>query len=177
LLIYLSPIFSGDKVYEVVGTIVDIKNRKKAETLAKQMAYFDFLTQLPNRRYLQEKVNQFIFEHEMENKSFAVMFIDIDRFKNINDSMGHSAGDQLLIQLAQRLQKNIRSEDFVSRLGGDEFIILLANVNRNEAEEYAKKVVHELTKPFNHRNLEVYIRPSIGISMFPNDGIDYDSII
>ena len=177
LLIYLSPIFSGDKVHEVVGTIVDITNRKKAENLAKQMAYFDFLTQLPNRRYLQEKVNQFIFEHEMENKSFALMFIDIDRFKNINDSMGHSAGDQLLIQLAKRLQAVVRKEDFVARLGGDEFIVLFPRVDRTEAEKIAKEIVNHLSRPFNHRNSEVFIRPSIGISLFPQDGIDYDTLI
>src|SRR5690625_1186643 len=177
LLIYLSPIFARDKVHEVVGTIVDITNRKKAENLAKQMAYFDFLTQLPNRRYLQEKVNQFIFEHEMENKSFALMFIDIDRFKNINDSMGHSAGDQLLIQLAKRLQAVVRKEDFVARLGGDEFIVLFPRVDRTEAEKIAKEIVNHLSRPFNHRNLEVFIRPSIGISLFPQDGIDYDTLI
>lgn len=177
LLIYLSPIFEGDKVIEVVGTIIDITNRKKAENLAKQMAYYDFLTQLPNRRYLQEKAEKFIFQHEMNYKTFALMFIDIDRFKNINDSMGHSAGDQLLVQLSGRLQKIIRKEDFVARLGGDEFIILLPDVTENEAREHAKKIVKHLKQSFKHRNLEIYIRPSIGISMFPTDGMDYDSLL
>lgn len=177
LLVYLSPIFEEDEVVEVVGTIIDITNRKKAENLAKQMAHYDFLTQLPNRRSLQETTESFIFEHEMSSESFAVMFIDIDRFKNINDSMGHSAGDQLLIQLSQRLQSIIREEDFVARFGGDEFIILLPRVNREEAEAYAKEIVKQLTKPFNHRNLEVFIRPSIGVSLFPKDGIDYDTIL
>mgnify|MGYP001175449248 FL=1 len=177
LLIYLSPIFSGDDVEEVVGTIVDITNRKKAENLAKHMAYYDFLTQLPNRRYLQEKVEQFIFEHEMNNQSFALMFIDIDRFKSINDSMGHSAGDQLLIQMAKRLQSIVRQEDFIARLGGDEFIILFPNIDREKIETIANNLVEELSHPFQHRHLEIFIRPSIGISLFPKDGIDYDTLI
>jgi len=177
LLIHLSPIFEGEDVIEVVGTIIDITNRKKAENLAKQMAYYDFLTHLPNRRYLQERAEELIFHHEIEYKTFALMFIDIDRFKNINDSMGHSAGDQLLVQLAGRLQSIVRKGDFVARLGGDEFIVLIPDVTPEQAEEQAKKIIKQLKRPFIHRNLEIYIRPSVGISMFPNDGIDYDSLL
>lgn len=177
LLIYLSPVFEGGKVREVVGTIVDITNRKKAENLAKQMAYYDFLTQLPNRRFLQEKAEELIYEHELNNASFAILFIDIDRFKSINDSMGHSAGDQLLIQLAKRLQDIVREDDFVARLGGDEFIVLLQKVTREEVEAHVNRIVSELKEPFNHRNLEVFVRPSIGISIFPQDGIDYETVL
>lgn len=177
LLVHLSPIYEANQVREVVGTIVDITNRKKAENLAKQMAYYDFLTNLPNRRYLQKKADEFIFEHESNSSNFAVMFIDINRFKNINDSMGHSAGDQLLIQIAQRLQKIVRKDDFVARLGGDEFIVLFPNVNREEAEVLVKHVVKNIKAPFKNRDLEVFISASIGISIFPHDGNDFDSII
>lgn len=177
ILVYLAPIFEDGEVVEVVGTIIDITNRKRAEDIARKMAYFDFLTQLPNRRYLQEKAEEFIFEHEINQKSFAVMFIDIDRFKNINDSMGHSAGDQLLVQLSKRLQSAIRKEDFIARHGGDEFVVLINNVDEKETHHYAGKIVKELKKPFNYRNLEIFVRPSIGISMFPRDGIDFDSLL
>src|SRR5690606_33228939 len=177
ILVYLAPIFEDGEVVEVVGTIIDITNRKRAEDIARKMAYFDFLTQLPNRRYLQEKAEEFIFEHEINQKSFAVMFIDIDRFKNINDSMGHSAGDQLLVQLSKRLQSAIRKEDFIARHGGDEFVVLINNVDEKETHHYACKIVKELKKPFNYRNLEIFVRPSIGISMFPRDGIDFDSLL
>ena len=177
LLVYLSPIFEKDKVVEVVGTIIDITNRKRAENIARQMAYYDFLTQLPNRRYLQKKAEEFIFDHEINRKTFAVMFIDIDRFKNINDSMGHSAGDQLLVQLAKRLQSTLRNEDFIARHGGDEFVVLLSNVTEEEVHHYADQMVKQLKKSFNFRNLEIFIRPSIGISMFPRDGIDFDSLL
>lgn len=177
LLVYLSPIFEDGEVVEVVGTIIDITNLKRAENVARQMAYYDFLTQLPNRRYLQEKAEEYIFDHEIERKSFAVMFIDIDRFKNINDSMGHSAGDQLLAQLSKRLQSVIRKEDFIARHGGDEFVVLLHDVTEDDVKLYANKIVKELKKPFNYRNLEIFVRPSIGISMFPRDGIDFDSLL
>src|SRR5699024_6111217 len=160
LLVHLSPIYEANQVREVVGTIVDITNRKKAENLAKQMAYYDFLTNLPNRRYLQKKADEFIFEHESNSSNFAVMFIDINRFKNINDSMGHSAGDQLLIQIAQRLQKIVRKDDFVARLGGDEFIVLFPNVYREEAEVLVKRVVKNIKAPFENRDLEVFISAS-----------------
>lgn len=179
LLVYLSPIFDEDKeeVVEVVGTIIDITNRKRAENIARQMAYYDFLTQLPNRRFLQEKAEEFIFEHEINRRQFAVMFIDIDRFKNINDSMGHTAGDQLLVQLSKRLQGVIRKDDFIARLGGDEFVVLLNNVTEETVVHYADEIVKALKQPFNYRNLEIFIRPSIGISMFPRDGIEFDSLL
>lgn len=177
LLIYLSPIFEDEEVKEVVGTIIDITHRKKAESLAKQRAYYDFLTKLPNRRYIQKKLEQLISEHQIKGASFAVLFIDIDRFKVINDSMGHSAGDDLLIQFAQRLLSTVRTSDFVARFGGDEFIVLLPEVTREETERLAQKIAYDLSLPFFYRKRKVTVRASIGISLYPKDGIDADAMI
>lgn len=177
ILLYLSPISQDGEVIEVVGTVIDISNRKNAENLVRKMAYYDFMTNLPNRRYLQEHAENLLLKHLTENETCALVFIDIDRFKTINDSMGHAAGDELLIEFAKRLKILVSKDDIVARLGGDEFIILLPYVNEEEATSIVEHIVQNLKDPFQCRNIELYITPSIGISMFPRDGSDYETLL
>lgn len=177
ILLYLSPISQDGEVIEVVGTVIDISNRKNAENLVRKMAYYDFMTNLPNRRYLQEHAENLLLKHLTENETCALVFIDIDRFKRINDSMGHAAGDELLIEFAKRLKILVSKDDIVARLGGDEFIILLPYVNEEEATSIVEHIVQNLKDPFQCRNIELYITPSIGISMFPRDGSDYETLL
>lgn len=177
-LIYLSPIFENETVVEVVGTATDITGHKDAEKLVKHMAYYDHLTGLPNRRVFQKKVNEVLEHAESEHDTFAVMFIDLDRFKNINDSLGHSVGDQLLVLVGERLRQCVRSkEDIVARLGGDEYVILLPSAQASLTEAVALRIVEEMSKPFIIYNHEIFVSSSIGISLFPEDGNDYDTLM
>lgn len=175
-LIYLSPIMENDEVLEVVGTATDISERKNAEILVEHMAYYDYLTELPNRRLFKKKVEEAIKQAKIENNSFALMFIDLDRFKNINDSMGHSMGDQLLLEVGKRLKNYVREDDIVGRHGGDEFVVLLPDTTKSEAEAVANRIIHGFSKPIYLKNIEVFIRPSIGISRFSVDGNTYDQL-
>lgn len=176
-LIYLSPIFEKDKVIEVVGTTIDITDRKEAEKLIEHMAYYDYLTGLPNRRLFQLKAQEVIMQAQKNDELFAVLFIDLDHFKNVNDSMGHLVGDKLLKIVGERLEKCVRQNDFVARLGGDEYAILLTSVHLAEVEKVAARIVDNISQSFNFENLEVFVTPSIGISMFPQDGYDYDTLV
>ena len=106
-----------------------------------------------------------------------MLFIDLDRFKNINDTMGHAIGDQLLKVVGQRLKNCIREEDFVARLGGDEFVILLASTQHHEVEAIATRILEDISRAFQFGNHDVYVTPSIGISNFPEDGQDYDTLM
>ena len=176
-LIYLSPIFENDSVIEVVGTATDITEHKEAEQLVEHMAYYDHLTGLPNRRIFQKQVNEVIEHSEQANEAFAIMFIDLDRFKNINDSLGHAVGDHLLILVGERLKQSVRKEDVVARLGGDEYVILLPDAPASITEAVATRIVEEMSKPFIIHNHEIYVSSSIGISLFPQNGIDYDTLM
>lgn len=176
-LVYLSPIFEGGKVTEVVGTAIDITERKKAEEIIERMAYYDFLTDLPNRRFFEQKVNEAIEQTNLKDDSFAVMFLDLDRFKNINDTMGHAIGDQLLVAVGERLKNVVRKGDIVGRHGGDEFVILLHSIKVAEVEKVAKRVISGLTESFLLNKSEVFVSTSIGISIYPEDGTDYNTLI
>ncbi len=169
-LVYLSPIIQENQVVEVVGTAIDITERKKSERLINHMAYHDSLTGLPNRAFLHELMTEMIQKENNENEMFAVLFIDLDRFKNINDTLGHRMGDRLLIAVSERLLDSIDEEHIASRLSGDEFVILLPNSDEVIAAKIAKRIIDQLSRPFLIGNNELYITPSIGISMFPQDG-------
>ena len=176
-LLYLSPIFENREVVEVVGTATDITQRKETEKLVEHMAYYDYLTELPNRRLFQMKAIEAIELAGRKKEPFALLFIDLDRFKNINDTMGHAIGDQLLKVVGQRLKNCIRKEDFVARLGGDEFVILLASTQHHEVEAIATRILEDISRSFQFGNHDVYVTPSIGISNFPEDGQDYDTLM
>ncbi|PIC70496.1 PAS domain S-box protein [Sporosarcina sp. P16b] len=176
-LVYLSPIFEGENVVEVVGTASDITDRKEAERLVEHMAFHDHLTGLPNRRLLKQTVEDLIETRVNNQDPFALLYMDLDRFKNINDSMGHYVGDQLLKAVSRRLQTLVRQNDLVGRLSGDEFLILCSSMTKQGAQMVAQRIVDEVSKSFLIDYLEIFIAPSIGISMFPDDGAEYDTLI
>lgn len=175
-LIHLSPIFHKDRVTEVVGTISDITDRKKAEEKVKRMAYYDFLTDLPNRHLSERKIQATIQEAKNKDKTFAVISIDLNRFKYINDSMGHTTGDLLLKKVGQRIKSIIREEDVVGRQGDDEFLILLPNLNKQEAEIIANRIMKGLTMPFSLQGMDVFVNSNLGISMYPQNGLTYNEL-
>ncbi len=154
-----------------VGIFTDITERKEAEDKLRQLAHFDPLTHLPNRSLFIDRLKEAVELTIRLNKRIAVMFLDLDRFKIVNDTLGHQAGDHLLIEVAHRLEACIRSTDTVARLAGDEFTIILSNLdNPQEAALVAKKILAAFNPPINLDGREVFISASIGISIFPEDG-------
>lgn len=155
----------SEKSLKLDGIVHDISDRKKAEEALRHAAHHDSLTGLLNRAHFMEKLNGAIFQScQNQNKNFAVLFIDLDRFKTVNDSLGHLCGDQLLIQVGKILCKNIRPWDIVARLGGDEFIILLENINDpKEAVIASDRIQEQLCQPFCLEDKYVCISASIGI--------------
>ena len=162
----------------IIGTLQDVTKRKKAEDLNKYLAYHDPLTDLPNRRLFQEKLEQALVISKTLQQKLAVMYLDLDRFKYVNDTLGHPVGDKLLKQISTRLKEILGKNDLLARLGGDEFAILLPNVlNINQIIECSKEIIKSLEDPFFIQNYELFITASIGISIFPNDGEDSETII
>ena len=160
------------------GVARDISSRKKAEKLITFQAYHDLLTKLPNRAMLLDRLDLAIKQSVRSNETLIVMFLDLDRFKLINDSFGHVVGDQLLVEVADRLKQEIRTGDTLARLGGDEFMLLLPQpTSRAQAESVAQKLIASLQQPFFLRNKEVYINVSIGIAVFPDDSSDINTLI
>ena len=161
----------------VIDTRMAAKTAKMADSLKRandelqRLALQDPLTQLPNRVLLEDRIDQAIVHAERGKFKCAVLFLDLDRFKMVNDSLGHFAGDELLKAVASRLQTLVRGEDTVSRLGGDEFVILLREVTGTEnALEVADKILHALREPFRIHEQELHVTPSIGISVSPLHG-------
>lgn len=151
--------------------VTDITERKESEARLQRLATRDPLTNLPNRLYLNERLKELITESDDSNIALAVMFIDLDRFKEVNDSLGHEAGDMLLKEVAVRLRKCLRPEDLVARLGGDEFVVVVrSTAGRTAAEVVAGKIVQSLAASVALDGHEVFIGASIGISMLGEDG-------
>lgn len=168
---------ANGKVLNYVGVSSDISERVAAQERIRQLAYFDSLTNLPNRRLLQDRAEQALASAEREKKQIALLFVDLDHFKTINDSLGHSAGDALLSEVARRLQSCVRRMDTVARLGGDEFVVLLTDVTIEGATEVARKLIYRVARPYQIENHELRVTPSLGISVFPQDGRDFESLL
>jgi diguanylate cyclase (GGDEF)-like protein/PAS domain S-box-containing protein len=168
---------ANGKVLNYVGVSSDISERVAAQERIRQLAYFDSLTNLPNRRLLQDRAEQALASAERERKQVALLFVDLDHFKTINDSLGHSAGDQLLSEVARRLQSCVRRMDTVARLGGDEFVVLLTDVTIEGATEVARKLIYRVARPYEIESHELSVTPSLGISVFPQDGRDFESLL
>ncbi|MEO7062862.1 MAG: EAL domain-containing protein [Dokdonella sp.] len=155
-----------------VGVITDITDRKRAEQELRYLANYDALTGLPNRTLLSERIGQAIVRAQRTSRKIAVLFLDLDRFKHVNDSMGHAAGDRMLKAAGSRLRQVVRQGDSVARIGGDEFTIVLEDISASsEAENIAEKVIAAFEEPLElDSGQEVVISPSIGISMYPDHG-------
>jgi diguanylate cyclase (GGDEF)-like protein len=179
--IYSVDIKGSKKVATYQGTYGvarDISSRKKAEKLITYQAYHDLLTKLPNRTMLLDRLDLAIKQSQRTEETLVVMFLDLDRFKLINDSFGHVVGDQLLVEVAARLKAEIRTGDTLARLGGDEFMLLLPQpTTRVQAERVAQKLIASLQQPFYLRSKEVYINVSIGIAVYPDDSSDINTLI
>lgn len=171
-LVITAVINENGEVINYVGTHIDITERKVAEKKIRQLAFYDPLTQLPNRRLLMDRLKHSINLERRGNRQMAVLMLDLDRFKAVNDSLGHLAGDELLKQVSSRITSNLRDVDMVARLGGDEFVVLLEDIERlDDAARVAEKIVAELSKPFLLAQCEdVRIGASIGISIYPQHG-------
>ena len=149
------------------------KKIKSSEIEIKHIAYHDHLTGLPNRLFLFEQLNHAILLSSRMNKMLATMFLDLDDFKMINDTMGHDIGDQLLIEVSKRLLNILRECDIVARIGGDEFIILIKDVdNMDYINLVSKKIIKCFNEPFMLNNQECFVTTSIGIAIYPTDGKD-----
>ncbi|MEJ6004557.1 EAL domain-containing protein [Paucibacter sp. AS339] len=150
--------------------------QQATEARIQQLAHFDVLTGLPNRALLSERSSQAIEIARREGRSLALLFLDLDHFKNVNDSLGHRFGDELLKGLAQRLKAAVREQDTVSRLGGDEFILVLPSTDAAGASNVATKVMDLAAQPFQIEQNEITVTPSVGVAMYPNDGEDFESL-
>jgi diguanylate cyclase (GGDEF)-like protein len=168
----------------------ELKTRKEAEKEIRFLAYYDVLTNLPNRTLFNEILERAIKYAQQHNFIMALLFIDLDLFKRINDTLGHHVGDELLQSVTSRLLNSIRSSDYiarpdehemmdvVSRLGGDEFILLLHNITHvSDPGKVALRILKDLSEPFDLAGREVYVTASIGISLYPNDGRDVDNLL
>jgi diguanylate cyclase (GGDEF)-like protein/PAS domain S-box-containing protein len=170
-----------DRQKKLVGYVLmlqDISERREQERIIHHMAYHDALTGLPNRILLNDRLEQAVASVKRNSASGAVMMLDLDRFKDINDSLGHSAGDTLLKEVARRLVDILRKSDTVSRMGGDEFVLLLPAIANSESSSLiAGKIVRAFRKPFLCDGHTLQVTTSIGIANFPGDGEDAETIL
>jgi diguanylate cyclase (GGDEF)-like protein/PAS domain S-box-containing protein len=154
-----------------VASAIDITKRKEAEEIILHRANYDNLTQLPNRSLFDDRLVSVLAMARRHHRSFALMYIDIDWFKNINDTLGHAAGDTLLVEAAKRMEKCVREADTVGRLGGDEFAVILSDLNHaEETQEVAGRINRALVASFELNEGSCQVSGSIGIAIFPQDG-------
>jgi diguanylate cyclase (GGDEF)-like protein/PAS domain S-box-containing protein len=164
------------RVTHYIASFSDITQRKQAEESIRRLAHYDLLTGLPNRALLADRATLALQMAQRSQQPMALMFIDLDHFKNVNDSLGHRIGDLLLVSLAARLKAALRDQDTVSRVGGDEFVLILPGTDAKGAAHVAQKVLLSAMRPYQIEQHELTITPSIGISLFPYDGADFDAL-
>ncbi len=170
-----------DRRGEVTGAVMVFHDVTEARAMTQRMSYLahhDYLTELPNRLLLNDRLSQAIAAVRRHQQRLAVLFVDVDRFKHINDSLGHTIGDQLLLSIAGRLVANVRKTDTVSRQGGDEFVILLSKVAQAEdAALSANKILAALSNPYRVMEHDLQITVSMGIGIYPDDGTDAETLV
>ena len=170
------------EISHYVGAFSEITQHKEAQAQIHRMAYYDSLTELPNRRMLLDRLELVMASTARNGSHGAILFLDLDNFKQLNDTQGHSAGDQLLTEVAQRLRLCVREVDMVGRLGGDEFVVILADLDKDaetaglQARHLGEKVRVELVSPFHPNGLEYFTSASIGISLFMNHDQSADDL-
>ena len=176
---------SEGKMYGIVWMFEDISHKKQQQLLLQKqaeqlenLAYHDPLTALPNRTLFRDRLSQAISYSKRNDKKFALLFIDLDRFKQINDSLGHQFGDQVLLEVSKRIKSVIRQEDTLARFGGDEFLVIARDISdKEDAQKIAVKILESLQKPFNLLGHDVYTTISIGVSIYPDDSQNAESLI
>jgi diguanylate cyclase (GGDEF)-like protein/PAS domain S-box-containing protein len=186
----------GGRAVAMHGVVQDITERRQAEDQIRQLANFDSLTGLPNRRFFRDQLASSIDRAKLSGGSVAVIFIDVDRFKQANDTLGHDIGDQLLREIGKRLNQTVRGSDTVARgetsdikangalthsvarLGGDEFIVLLTDITGpNDVARVVERLLEAIRQPIHFSNQELFVTASIGVSLYPNHGGDVDTLI
>ena len=175
----ISAIYDDNgKILRYAGIFNDISDQKETEKELKYLAFYDPLTKLPNRSLFSEHLKQALANCQRNAKKAAVMFIDLDRFKDVNDSLGHTVGDELLIQVAQRIHTRLRSNDTVSRLGGDEFTITLTDITNEESiASIGQEIIDGFQTPFTLFGNEIFVGCSIGIAVYPADGNNTEQLL
>lgn len=160
-----------------VGTVIDLSVQRAAEQKIRELADFDSLTGLPNRRLLRDRFSQLQAAAGRDESEIAVIFLDLDHFKRVNDSLGHSVGDDLLCEVARRLGTVVRRVDTLARLGGDEFVFAMPGTHATAAVDVARRLMDVFAKPFWVAGHELTVTPSLGISIFPQDGQDIETLL
>ncbi|MCE1242385.1 EAL domain-containing protein [Oryzomicrobium sp.] len=168
----------NDVLVKLLGTLQDVTSSRETEAHIHYLAHYDTLTGLPNRSLLRDRVNQSLAAAQRQSHPMALLFIDLDRFKKVNDTLGHPIGDRLLGVAAERLRSCIRDEDTMARIGGDEFMLLLPHIDfPAQAAIVARKIVEQFSQPFIIDQHELTVTASIGIAVFPEDGTDFDTLV
>lgn len=178
LLSISSVLDKSGAVLHYIGIFTDITHSKKQQATLEQMAHYDVLTKLPNRVLLADRFTQALAHCKRKENLLAICFLDLDNFKPVNDIYGHDTGDQLLVEVARRIQTIIREEDTVSRQGGDEFALLLSDIESSEqCEQMLKRIIESLEEPYIVDDNSLAISASIGVTLFPNDDSDFDTLM
>lgn len=168
----------NDVMIGALGINRDITNRMLETERLNSMAHYDQLTKVPNRYLLLDRINHLIDQAERHDTLFALLYIDLDNFKDFNDNKGHAFGDSILKEVAKCLKQSIRNADTVARVGGDEFVVLLEEITEeNDAISIAKDLIEELHKPFILEEIEYNVSGSIGIAFYPVDGSNTDQLL
>jgi diguanylate cyclase (GGDEF)-like protein/PAS domain S-box-containing protein len=170
------PVVEKGKVVRVRGSMQDITAQKSAEEKIHWLAHFDPLTKLPNRTLLNDRVDYAIRIAHRSQDTAALLYLDLDHFKNINETLGHHIGDELIVQVASRIRSLVREADTLSRQGGDEFLIFLSGTDSDGAAHVAEKLIESLSQPYQIQHHELSITPSIGIALYPTDGADFTAL-
>jgi diguanylate cyclase (GGDEF)-like protein/PAS domain S-box-containing protein len=169
---------SANFVRSVANTLAAAIDRGRGDEQLTRLAQFDSLTGLPNRSLYLDRLGQTLVESERDKRPVAVLFVDVDHFKDVNDTLGHSVGDQLLVQIADRLRAEVRPGDTVGRLGGDEFTVTLAHLGHDEdAGAVAKRIVESIGARYQLGAHSVHVSASVGVSLYPNDGHDANALL
>lgn len=170
--VHLSPIDGEDGRF-IMASVVDITQRLEGQERINKLINYDALTGLPNRHLLKDRVEHSMSAAYRAQTRLAVLFLDLDNFKNVNDTLGHTMGDELLIEIGRRLRAQVRESDTVARVGGDEFVILLSDAEVEGVTRVASVLLKTIAKPYRVRSHELIVTPSIGISMYPDDGLEF----
>ncbi len=173
------PIYdSNNQMVGALGVNRDITDRIKETERLQHLAHYDQLTKIPNRYLLLDRVEHLIAQSERNKSTFALLYIDLDKFKSINDTKGHAFGDQVLIETALRLKQSIRNSDTVARIGGDEFVLLLENIsNKDDVSTMIETLTKELNRAYTINDEKFEVSCSIGVAIYPDEGITTDTLL